>query len=83
MIPGMGVHKYKSVPIKSAKRTPHGVGFAMLILSHYLKYLTETKLFHFHKIFNSGEGGANPLWICHCNALPITYLALSNIGHSR
>ena len=35
--------------------------------------LIETKLFHFHRIFNSGEGGANPLWIRHCNALPITY----------
>ena len=35
----------------------------------------ETKLFYFHRIFNSkeGGGGANPLWNCHCNALPITY----------
>ena len=32
--------------------------------------LIETQLFHFHRIFNNGEGGrdgvrANPLWIHH------------------
>ena len=43
-------------------------GFALLILSRFLKYpmkmklfgLTETKLFHFHKIFKKwGEGDSN------------------------
>ena len=56
-----------------------GGGVALLILSIFLKYPmkmekiwshSETKLFHFHRIFeNSGRGEgvrANPLWICHC-----------------
>ena len=34
--------------------------------------LTATKLFHFHRICNSGEP-LNPHWICHCILLPITY----------
>ena len=51
-ISGKGVHMYK------------GVGFALVIVSHFLKYpvemklfcLTETKLFHFHRIFKVDEG---------------------------
>ena len=34
-----------------------GGGVALLILSHYLICLTETKSFHFHSIFQTGGGG--------------------------
>ena len=38
-----------------------GVGFALLILSHFSYiFLIETKLFHFHRIFkNGGQGGGS------------------------
>ena len=31
-------------------------GVALLIWSHIFEYLSETKLFHFHRIFKNEEG---------------------------
>ena len=51
-------------------------GLALLILSYFSLIshkneigLSETKIFHFHRLFNNWDGGrvrANPLWIRHC-----------------
>ena len=56
-ISGKGFHMYKGV----------GVRFADLSHFFFIIYpLTETKLFHFHRIFKNGVGeGPNPLWIRH------------------
>ena len=65
MIPGKGVHMYRGVGVRFAD-------LSHLSQIYHENEITETKLSHFHMIFNTGEG-ANPLWIRHCNLLPITY----------
>ena len=49
-----------------------GVRFAdyLIFLKYSMKmkyFVTETKLFHFHRIFKNGGGGGGgePLWISH------------------
>ena len=42
-----------------------GVGVRFADLSHFLKYLIETKLFHFHRIRGQGGGIENKLFHFH------------------